>query len=337
MKHRLVLILVVITVALVPTHRPIAQESATAISRTVQRVPAGVIVRQDGSSRWNRLVMIAKPRIASGDTGALPTFIQQTISKFVLTILATVDERQELGSSIAPEASSSGGLPVPQAGSDSRSLTQNRYRLVEVGVGHSVQVSDKLVVILPDDSEKHGVRLSFLERQVLSENQRQFADIRTVVRTSNLLMFDVPSILLRDGEHQEFTMRHLVWVDSKTGVLSTLIWLLQDPQVDAESQNQGAPVAMQVVIAEPIRCWDNSQLEDRAIHVDKREFTLGIPGKRAFALEAMPTARVMQWSEAARRLGGLFSYSKKDLVALLSALSAANEQRIIQHSSGEIP
>ena len=274
----------------------IADEKPNLFRRSVQRIEAGVKARQEGTHRWNRVVMLAKPRISSGDTEAVTGFIQQTASRFVLTILASVD-----------------GSSDP--------ATKKGYRLAEVGVGHSVQVGDDLVVILPDDYEAHGARLSFLERQVLVENQRQFAEIQTIVRTSTLLMFDVPSLLFHDGQHQDFVMRHLVWIDSNNGNLLTLIWLLK-PLVVGKS---GAS-SLQLVASVPISLWDGDQLEDRAIHVDGREFTLGIPSKRAFALEKMPTGHAIAWNEAAREVAALSVYDEESLRALLTAINHAMEQ-----------
>jgi len=265
-------------------------------------------------------VLLAKPRISSGDTQSLAEFLRQSVSKYVLTILATVDvvpsKQGSAESGTAPSASVDGqgsSAPTPQ-----------RFRLSEVGVGHSVQVGSRWIVIRPDDYEAHGVRLSFFERQILAENQRQFSEIRTVARMSTLLMFDVPALILYDGKHQDFDMRHLVWIDSRTGRLFTLIWLLQ-----SQSTREGDQIGpAQVVATEPLCWWDGSQMEDRAIHVDQREFTLGIPGKRAFALEKMPSGRAIEWSPSALQLAGLPSYDQASMRALLTAFNQANQDSL---------
>lgn len=297
-----------------------AQDISVPFSRTVTRIEAGVPVSDESRLRWNRTVLLAKPRISSGDTESLAGFLRQSVSKYVLTLLATVE-------AVPSKQGSAESSTGPIASSDSQDTTapaSQRFRLSEVGVGHSVQVGNRWIVIRPDDYEAHGVKLSFFERQILAENQRQFSEIRTIARMSTLLMFDVPAVLLYDGKHQDFDMRHLVWIDSKTGRLFTLIWLLQ-PQSPVEGDHPGPA---QVVATEPLCWWDGSQIEDRAIHVDQGEFTLGIPGKRAFALEKMPSGRAIAWNTPALQLAGLPSYDQGSLRALLTAFNQANQDSL---------
>jgi hypothetical protein len=302
-----------------------AQPDSVAFHKTVTRIEAGIPVMDETRNRWNRTVLLAKPRISSGDTEALAGFIQDSVSKFVLTILATVDEMPATESSALKNSPDNGpGSDASSQNGNSKQQSLRRFRLAEVGVGHSVQVGHRLIVIRPDDYQAHGARLSFLERQMLSENQRQFADIRTVARMSTLLMFDVPALLRNNGQNQEFDMRHLVWIDSKTGQLFTLIWLLH-PNGSQASQPSGGS---QVVSSVPLCWWDSQQIEDRAIHVDKAQFTLGIPGKRAFALEKMPAARAIQWNSAALELAGLRQYDADSLRTLLQALNQANQDAL---------
>ncbi len=258
------------------------------LSRSIVKVDAGTVVGQENATRWNRTILLAKPRIASGDVSALSEGIRQAASTFVLTILATVDQD-------------------PQS-------AQPKFRLAEVGVGYSVAVGDKLKVIHADEYEKHGVQLSFIPRQMLSENEKQIESIRTVVRGSSLLMFDVPALLLSQGKHQDYVMRHLIWIDAKTGKLATMIWLLQQDRA-----KQWA-----VVTNEAIRWLEPSTMEDRAIHVDGSEFTFTIPSKRAFAMEKMPPGRMIPWSQQASSLAARDVYQLDEIQALLIALNEAN-------------
>lgn len=262
-------------------------------SKTVGQIDAGTLLPLDQAdqstqNRWNHTILLAKPRIASGDIDALSESIRQAASTFVLSIAATVD--------IAAEA------PQP------------KYRLAEVGVGYSIVVGGQYRIVRSETYAQQGVSLSFLQRQVLSENEKQFSQIRTVARGSSLLMFDVPAILLRGNQHRDFTMRHLVWIDSATGKLATMIWLIQ---VDSKKQ----PL---VATSEPIRWLEAETREDRAIHVDGNEFTLSIPSKRAFALENLPPGRAIAWNDAAVKYGAQTKYDMESMQALLHALNEAN-------------
>ena len=277
------------------------QPVAEPFSRSVIRIEPGTVVGRTDQPRWNRVVALAKPRIASGDTDSLAGFIRETVARFVLTILATVDQVEVSSGQLGLN-----GPPVERL---------SRYRLAEVGVGYSLQIADQLRVIRSDDYEAHGAQLSFFDRQLLAENERQFGQIRTVARASSLLIFDVPAILLQDGQRRLPVPRYLIWIDSNTGQLATMTWLLQPEAIDQ----------LRVVVSRPLRWLDSHVIEDRAIHVDGKQFTLGIPGKRAFALEGLPPGRDIGWTEAAQTLAGREHYDRESLHALMVVLNEANQ------------
>lgn len=266
----------------------LSQVTAIPFSKTISRLEAGIVIGQNAQPRWNRTVMLAKPRIASGDTSALPQSIRNAVSKFVLAIVATVDL-------------------------DPQSLDP-KYRLAEVGVGYCAEVNSQLQVVHSDNKNPDGVSLSFLDRQLLAENERQLENARTIARGSSLLMFDVPAILLQQSNHREYRIRHLVWIDSKSGRLATMAWL-------TEADRNGR---LCVVTDEPVRWLDADSIEDRAIHVDGKEFTLGIPSKRAFALERFPAGRPIPWSQRAADLAALEDYDLNSIQHLMRALNDAN-------------
>jgi hypothetical protein len=265
-----------------------AQSAVIPFAKAVVRLDAGTIVGNENAPRWNRTVMLAKPRIASGEVSALSDSIRASVSMFILSIVATVDQD-------------------PQS-------TEPKFRLAEVGVGYSTDVKSQLKVIHSDNYQPHGVSLSFIQRQMLAENERQLSNIKTIVRGGSLLMFDVPAILHENKLHRDYTIRHLVWIDSKTGKLATMLWLVDQPK--------GKP--SNVVTNYPIHWVDSSKIEDRGIHVDGKEFTLGIPSKRAFALEQPPAGRPVVWNQPAASLGALEEYDFDSMQRLMNALNEAN-------------
>ncbi len=271
------------------TATSVAQSTPIPFSKTVSRLPAGTVIGQENAARWNRTVLLAKPRIASGDISSLPDSIRDAVSKFVLSIVATVDRD-------------------PQA-------IEPKYRLAEVGVGYSVNVNSQLKIVHSDDYQAHGVSLSFIHRQMLAENERQLRNIRTIARGGSLLMFDVPAILLQSNNHRDYLIRHLIWIDSKSGKLATMVWL-----IEADKNKK-----LGVVTSEPIRWVDPSSIEDRVIHVDGDEFTLGIPSARAFALEKFPSGRAINWNQPAASLAALEDYDLESIQQLMKALNEANQ------------
>ncbi|MFO0939176.1 MAG: hypothetical protein U0930_00265 [Pirellulales bacterium] len=265
-----------------------AQNAPISYAKSIVHIDAGTVINAPNATRWNRTILLAKPRISSGEVGQLTENIRQAASLFVLSIAATVDQD-------------------PQA-------AEPKFRLAEVGVGYSVPVADQLKVVHSDDYASHGVNLSFIPRQMLSENEKQIGNIKTTVRANSLLMFDVPAMLLQNNKHVDFTMRHLIWIDTKTGKLATMVWLMQ-------ADRSGK---LSIVSSEPIRKLEPNTVEDRAIHVDGGEFTLGIPSKRAFALESMPPGKQIAWTQATATLAALESYDISAIQALLRALNEAS-------------
>lgn len=257
-------------------------------TRAIDRLPSvapGTIIGEHGAERWNRTVLLAKPRIASGDVDRLSESVRDSVGQFTLSIVATVRDISVNGA----------------AGT--------KFRLAEVGAAYSYPIQGRLTVITPDTAVKLGASLDFFSRQMLSENDKQLSSIKLIVRSESLVMFDTPAIMLSGQEHKDFTMRHLVWIDSGTGKLALLVWLLS---VD-ESGVAVADKSMRLVAA--------GTEEDRKIHVDGRSFFLGIPSKHAFALESLPPGRDFQWSDETRPLAALPKYDARSIANFAAALN----------------
>jgi hypothetical protein len=266
--------------------------------RNVQWVEPGTVVGQSTTTGWNRAVMLSKPRIASGDVDSLPGFIQTSVPKFMLTVLAKVDQALP---GVNGKGAANNGPP--------------KYRLAEVGIGYSILVGKQWIVVRSDNYDFTGVSLSLLERQLLSQNYRHLEDIRTVGRASTVMIFDAVANLLQSNQHREFHMRHLVWIDGQTGKLATIVWLVNADETRGLS-----------VFGEQAPRWiDNDAIEDRAIHIDKTQFTLGIPSPLAFAMEKMPPGREIPWTADLLPLAALDQYRLDDIRELMSAFNRANQ------------
>lgn len=257
-------------------------------SQAVPRITAGTHVGDADAKRWNRVVLLARPRIASGDVSSLSSSIKNSVTTFVLTILATVESYEDARSG------------------------EGRYRLREVGVGYSTEVEGTLRAVSLASASNMGLSLGFIQRQMLSENEKQLGKVRLIMHTSTLAIFDAPAILLRDGRHQDFVVRHFVWINSKTGDNAAMVWLLK--------RSAGGELG---VVDEPIRHLPAGFKEDRTIHIDGDEFTLGIPSERAFALEQLPPGKPLGWGDDGRMIAALDSYSMDQVGELSMALNAA--------------
>lgn len=253
----------------------------------LRKLPAGTLAEPKEHDTWNRVIALARPKIASGDIDALPASIRSAVSSFVLTIMAKVEKQAD-----------------------------GKYRLADVGAGYSVPIDGTLTVVTPDKAIEVGASLGFVQRQMLSQNDSQLKAIPVIAQNSQLLIFDTPAILLRDSTHVDLTMRHFVWLDWDSGKTATLVWLLQP---DSNASRAGSPLR---VVDEPLRWLPPGLKESREIHVDGQEFSLlGIPTQRAFALEDLPPGRELEWSPAGKRVAGLTTYSSDQLRDLAAALN----------------
>ena len=236
-------------------------------------------------TRWNHVVLVAKPKISSGATNKIGETIRRAVSTLSLTILATVKHDDN-----------------------------GTYRLTEVGVGYSVPIRGKPTVVSSQTASQLDAGLSLITRHVLSQNEKQLAKVCVVARSSTLTIFDTPAIMFRDDKHRDYTIRHLCWIDPETGNGATLIWML----------GINTTGAMQVM-DEPMRVVTTGTVEERSIHVDGSEFLLGIPSERAFALESLPPGLSVPWptDNGIADLASKNSYDERQLVKLSTSLNLA--------------
>ncbi len=238
---------------------PVAGPSTAAEEdrRPLQVVAAGTPVEDPDRDRWNRVVLLATPRFVSGDTDAVSDGIRDHVTSFTFTVLATV-------------RTAAGDEP--------------RHEIVEVGVGYSTPVNGRLTVVAPG-ADVPGFSLDFLGRQILGAKQKSLDEIVRIGAHGTALAFDAPLLMLRDGEHREMTVRHVVRVDPLTGECSTCVWL-------AEINDDGTMTPA----GDPLRLVGGGTRESRAIHVDGSRFVFGFPTKQAFAVKELPPGASIPWS-----------------------------------------
>jgi hypothetical protein len=165
-----------------------------------------------------------------------------------------------------------------------------RYRLSRVAVGMGTRVGDRDVIITPATQKGLGADLGFVARIVLSRAQEKLAGVVRVAGSPRMAVFDAPNLMLRGGGHRPVVLRYAVLVEEATGRLDTLVWLL-----DAEGSGPSLPAE-----------WlAPSQVEDCVLHVDAREFTLGLPNEQSFALCRLPRGRrQLEFAPSLRTLAG---------------------------------
>jgi hypothetical protein len=277
------LILAVLTMAAAATPPAANAADPAATCHPLNTVAPGTAVDNPAGPRWNRVVLLAVPRIASGDTEAVSQAFRQRVSQFTLALLATV--RQTAG---------------PTGGT--------RYELAEIGAGYAVPVDGRLSIVAAD-APPSSAGIDFIGRQILAENGRNLAGLYCVGNSNTAQVFDAEAVLLRQGTHRDFLMRHFIWVEPASGQCSACVWLL--------ARNAAGSL---VVVEESIRWIRPGTREDRAVHVDSSEFRLGFPTKRSFALVDMPPGQAVDWSPGLRAIAAEKYYSLQGLQSLAVAL-----------------
>ncbi|QEF97727.1 hypothetical protein Mal15_17700 [Stieleria maiorica] len=257
----------------------------------IQTVAPGTrVLDAPGQESWNRQILVASPKINSGDVDSVSGSIRDAATKCALTIMAEVE------------------TPLPDG----------RFELKRVGVGYSIDGPEGRIIVSSDTASDLDVPLGFIARQVLRTNEQQLADVSLIGKTSALALFDAPSVMLRKGQHRKYLTRHFVYLDQATGQGAMVTWLLVPP-TDEEH-----PMA---IIDQPMRVTKWNSNETRRIHVDADEFNLlGVPGELAFALEDLPPGIDVAWTKRAARLAGKKTFSLPELRELSDALREAMER-----------
>ncbi|MEM9586303.1 MAG: hypothetical protein AAGA03_03400 [Planctomycetota bacterium] len=248
----------------------------------ITRLAPGTVVNVDDTQSSNRAVLVARPRIATGDVDHLGAAIRDAVSRFRLVIMTRVTSEQ----------------------------ADDLHQLEHVGVGYAVPIERSLTIVTVDSASRLGAKLGLIESRVLSENESQLANIEVLVQTNTLTLFDVPAIFHRDGRHVDRLMRHLVWIHAKTGRPAMATWLLEKDQNGSLASSR-----------DPLRVSPARTKEDRKIHVDGNAFFLGIPSERAFALVDLPPGFDIKWDEPLKRLASRRQYKTPSLLELSRTLN----------------
>lgn len=270
-------------------------DTSTVKTNSVSRIPAGTVVNERAVQGDLRLVILAKGRLGSGDVDDVPSIAKKYANMFNLVIMAKVEPNKVDG--------------------------EVKYELDRVEVGFSMDIGGKQVVVTPDTAKELGGKLDIIASQILAANEKALADVTQIVRYRTLSMFDAKAIMLRGDEHKEMIMRHLIWLNSKTGQIGTAVWLLGQ---DGDAERYTMP-------DDVIQVLPPSFVEDRVIDVKANKFFLGVPTPDAFALVRLPQGTPIKVDDKLAELASNKQYDTRSLGQLVADLnSALNKVRTAQ-------
>jgi len=251
-------------------------------------IPHGTKFTTSPPAGWSNIVLFVEGRLASGDVAAAPAKAHRYSKMFNLVILADVDK-------------------------DDAGV----HRLEKVGVGFTTKIKGQNTVITVDTEEELGAELGIIARSVFKANEESLSEIKSIVRSPNHVVFDAPTIILFNGEHETMVVRYLVWASPKNGHISTFVWLLDNPP-DNRSYKTMEPALQQL---------PENMREDRIMNVKGDRFTFGIPSKDAFALVRIPQGTAIKFTPRLKKTAVLRSYDRTSLTELLQALTDAVQQQ----------
>ena len=251
-------------------------------------IPPGTKFTTSPPAGWSNIVLFVEGRLGSGDMKAASAAARRYSKMFNLVILANV-------------------------GTDDAGV----HRLKRMGIGFTTKIKGHNTVITVDKEEELGAELGFIARSVFKANEESLSDINCVARSRNHVVFDAPTIMLYDGEHETMIVRYLVWASPKSGDISTFVWLLDNPP---DNRNHRTMESTLQQLPENMR-------EDRVMNVKGDRFTFGIPSKDAFALVRIPQGTAIKFTPRLKKIAGHRNYDKASLTELLQALTDAVPQQ----------
>ena len=248
--------------------------------KPLERIPAKTIIDMKATQGWSDLLIFVSATLGEGDTDAVNSTVKHYAGLFNLVYMANV-------------------------GKDSNGASY----LDKVGVGFSTNIDGQNVVITSKTHKQQKAGLSMIGGMVFSANERALDGIVQVARYRDGVLFDAPTIMLRNGVHEKMIVRFFVWV-SPEGKVGTVCWLL-----DGFGTDQYRRPDSELVLLKP------HLHEKRDMHVDGDEFTFGVPSESAFALMSLPPGRKYQVSDAFNETLAQTKFNDESFKAFLQGLA----------------
>ncbi len=257
------------------------QEKIDLQKKPLSRIPVGTVIGQQPPKGWSNLVLFAIPTLTPQDERDAPRTATHYAQMFKFTVLANVARR---GDGKAP------------------------FYLERVGRGFATTVGGKQVIISGKDTL--GADMGLFGRRILDENEKILdEDVRQVVRTATMLIFDAQAVMRRGDDHVNMVVRHAILVDPAIGRLYTLVWLLTRDYEPAEKAIQLLPDGMR---------------ERRLLSVKRDKFSrLGIPERDAFALRQIPQGKPITYTDALKEAACVKTFEEAKVPQIEETLRAA--------------
>lgn len=234
---------------------------------SLPRIPPGTVIGDHAPKGWTHLIFKSGSELASGDLDAMPDWSAEMARLLFTAMIARVES-----------ARPGGGPP---------------HRLVEAAIGLGTRIGERDVIVSSDTQQSLGAKLGPIKRIVLSRGEERLNGILRVARTDTMVVVDAPQILLSEGRHRSVVFRYVLLVHPGDGRMATVVWRINFGRDGSYLLDPGNAVIIQPNL-----------LTTCAVHVDKREFTAGIPSALAFATTRLPAGRPIALPQAIHSVAG---------------------------------
>lgn len=190
----------------------------------------------------------------------------------------------------------------------------NGFKLDTVAVGFSSKIEGRDIVVNSETARDLGLNLNIIGRSVLSGNERALQDIAVMAKNDQCVVMDAPAIVRFNGRNERMVVRFFIWTSGADGQLGTTVWLLAKNEKGymlAEDSFNFLPPQM---------------VEERVLHVDGSQFTLGIPSATAFAMTAIPEGRSFKFTDRMRRVAAVETFTTQTFNELIVSAAEAMGQ-----------
>ena len=266
--------------------------------RELARIPAGTVIGSSSgpTDRSWRLVMLAKGGDSPDPGGIAPRLAARYAATFGLALIADLQVTADAAAD--PE--------------DADGEATARHSLRSLRVGICLPRGDRHVVVTPTAPAEEIGGLDFVARQVLARSDQDLGRFTRIAKHRTACLFDSPAVVRREGKHRQMVLRHLVWVNPRSGKLGSLLWLM------AESESGRYRLVEDSMQALPIGFAFARQLS-----IDADEFILGVPSPRALALEDIPRHTAVPVSARLAELAALPRFDRHRFRELTAAINTA--------------
>jgi hypothetical protein len=263
-----------------PPPQAARQEKLDLDKKALDRIPVGTVIGQEPPRGWSNLVLFAVPTLTPQDERDAPPVASRFAKMFKFTILANVARADE----------------------------KSPYYLERLGRGFATTVGGKQTII--SGKNTLGANLGVFGPRILAENEKILDnDVRQVVRTATMLIFDAQAVMLRGNAHVDMVMRHAILVDPESGKLYTLVWLLNRDYQPAEKAIQMLPDGMR---------------EKRYLSVKRDKFgPLGVPDRDAFAIRQVPQGKAIAYTDDLQKAASVKTFDEDEVPKIEKTLRAA--------------